>query len=79
MFYGYGEPIYVLLMILSILVNYYMALIMDKSHNKKKWLIIDLIFNLGLLFIFKYTNIFRSLPIYCHLCYLRYHCHIQRC
>ena len=58
MFYGYGEPIYVLLMILSILVNYYMALIMDKSHNKKKWLIIDLIFNLGLLFIFKYTNFF---------------------
>ena len=58
MFYGYGEPIYVLLMILSILVNYYMALIMDKSNNKKKWLIIDLIFNLGLLFIFKYTNFF---------------------
>ena len=58
MFYGYGEPIYVLLMILSILVNYYIALIMDKSNNKKKWLIIDLIFNLGLLFIFKYTNFF---------------------
>ena len=58
MFYGYGEPIYVLLMILSILFNYYIALIMDKSNNKKKWLIISLIFNLGLLFIFKYTNFF---------------------
>ena len=58
MFYGYGEPIYVLLMILSILFNYYIALIMDKSNNKKKWLITSLIFNLGLLFVFKYTNFF---------------------
>ena len=58
MFYGYGEPIYVILMILSILVNYYIALVMDKSSSKKKWLIIDLVFNLGLLFIFKYTNFF---------------------
>ncbi len=58
MFYGYGEPIYVLLMIASILVNYYLAKAMDKSDNKKKWLIIDLIFNLGLLFIFKYSNFF---------------------
>lgn len=58
MFYGYGEPIYVLLMILSILVNYYIALVMDKSNSKKKWLITSLIFNLGLLFVFKYTNFF---------------------
>ena len=36
MFYGYGEPIYVLLMILSILVNYYIALVMDKSNSKKE-------------------------------------------
>ena len=39
MFYGYGEPIYVLLMILSILVNYYIALVMDKSSSKKKGIV----------------------------------------
>lgn len=58
LFYGYGEPIYVLLMILSIIVNYFIVLWMDKSSKSKKWLIIDLVFNLGLLFFFKYTNFF---------------------
>lgn len=58
LFYGYGEPIYVLLMILSIIVNYFIVLWMDKSSKHKKWLIIDLVFNLGLLFFFKYTNFF---------------------
>lgn len=58
LFYGYGEPIYVLLMILSIIVNYFIALWMDKSSKPKKWLIIDLVFNIGLLFFFKYTNFF---------------------
>ena len=58
LFYGYGEPIYILLMILSIVVNYFIVLWMDSSKDKKKWLILDLIFNLGLLFFFKYTNFF---------------------
>lgn len=58
LFYGYGEPIYVLLMILSIIVNYFIVLWMDKSSKPKRWLIIDLVFNLGLLFFFKYTNFF---------------------
>lgn len=58
LFYGYGEPIYVILMVLSIVINYYLALFMNKSKNKKKWLIVDIIFNLGLLAIFKYSNFF---------------------
>lgn len=57
-FYSYGEPIYVLLMILSIVINYFLVLKMDKSKIKKKWLVINLIFNLGLLFFFKYSNFF---------------------
>lgn len=58
LFYSYGEPIYVLLMILSIIVNYYIALLMDKSKKKKSYLVIDIIFNLGLLFLFKYFDFF---------------------
>lgn len=58
LFYGYGEPIYLILMILSIVVNYFIALWMDKSIFKKKWLVVSLVFNLGLLFFFKYTNFF---------------------
>ena len=57
-FYGYGEPIYLILMILSIVINYFMALWMNKSKHKKNWLIIDIVFNIGLLLIFKYSNFF---------------------
>lgn len=58
LFYGYGEPIYILLMIFSIIVNYYLALFMDKYKYKKSFLVGSLLFNLGLLFFFKYTNFF---------------------
>ena len=57
-FYGYGEPIYVLLMILSIVINYFIAILMDKSFKRKMYLVIDIIFNIGLLFLFKYFNFF---------------------
>ena len=58
LFYGYGEPIYLSLMILSIVVNYFIAIIMDRKDNKKLWLVIACVFNLGLLFLFKYSNFF---------------------
>ena len=58
LFYGYGEPIYLSLMILSIVVNYFIAIIMDRKNNKKLWLVIACVFNLGLLFLFKYSNFF---------------------
>ena len=56
-FYAYGEPIYSLLMILSIVVNYFLAILIDK-YNSKKLFIIDVIFNLGLLGVFKQSNFF---------------------
>ena len=40
LFYGYGEPIYLSLMILSIVVNYFIAIIMDRKNNKKLWLVV---------------------------------------
>ena len=58
LFYGYGEPIYLSLMILSIVVNYFIAIIMDRKNNKKLWLVVACVFNLGLLFLFKYSNFF---------------------
>ena len=59
LFYAYGEPMYVLLMIVSILVNSGAAIIIEKQKNstlKKTVLIIDLVFNIGLLFVFKYLG-----------------------
>ena len=56
-FYAWGEPIYVLLMLLSIIVNYIIALKIEKNpKRKKKWIIVDIIFNLGIIGFFKYGN-----------------------
>ncbi len=56
-FYAWGEPVYVILMLLSIIVNYFIALKIEKlKYSKKKWMIIDIIFNLGIIGFFKYGN-----------------------
>lgn len=59
LFYGVGEPYYVLLLVFSILVNYGLGrlILNDKLIKyKKAVLILSLIFNFGLLFTFKYWN-----------------------
>ncbi len=56
-FYAWGEPFYVILIIFSILINYYLTKVMDKTHSKK-WLITIVIINILLLMSFKYTNLF---------------------
>ncbi len=56
-FYAWGEPVYVILMLLSIIVNYFIALKIERrKREKKKWMIIDVIFNLGIIGFFKYGN-----------------------
>ena len=56
-FYAYGEPKYVFLMLLEILVAYFGAIIIDKgSKYKDITLIVVLIIHIGLLGIFKYTD-----------------------
>ena len=49
--------LYVLLMLASIIVNYFAGLLMDKNRKHAKLiLVLDLIFNLGLLGFFKYAS-----------------------
>lgn len=55
-FYAWGEPTFVLLMIVSIFVNYLIALIINKPKMKKISLILLAVFNLSFFFIFKYLN-----------------------
>ena len=58
-FYAWGEPLYVFLMIGSILVNWLIGLGMDKSvRHKKALLVLSVGLNLALLFVFKYTGLF---------------------
>ena len=56
-FYAWGEPLFVLLMIATALVNWFIALIMDKSVNSKKiWAGVAIFYDVALLGIFKYLT-----------------------
>lgn len=56
-FYAWGEPVYVFLMIFSILVNWSMGLAIGKTITRKKlYLIFALVVNLGILGFFKYEG-----------------------
>ncbi len=60
LFYAWGEPVFVLIMIASIVVNYFLGLLIEKNRANKgiSRLIIatTVIFNLSFLFVFKYLG-----------------------
>ncbi|MBS4759260.1 MAG: MBOAT family protein [Clostridium sp.] len=56
-FYAWGEPKYLAVMFLSIMINYLGAILIDKFPKYKTYFfIISILGNLGLLFYFKYFN-----------------------
>ncbi len=56
-FYGWGEPIMVFLMIFSIVINYLAGLLISKNEkHQKAILIISVIIDLGMLGFFKYAG-----------------------
>ena len=58
-FYAWGEPVYVFLMLASIVGNYLMGLWMDQTHGhvrRQLVLLVAVVFNLGILFYFKYYD-----------------------
>lgn len=64
LFYAWGEPKYVFVMLASIIVGYVMGLLTDYYVNKEKikaakWMVaLAVIINLGILFFFKYMGFF---------------------
>ena len=63
LFYGWGEPIYVLLMVLSITSAYLFGFLIEKNRTQnpgraKRAMIWSLAVNLSFLFFFKYYNFF---------------------
>lgn len=69
-FYGWGEPVFILIMIISIVTNYIFGLLIEKHRDNQKrakvFLVLSLIISLGLLAVFKYTgfvsDILRNIP-----------------
>ena len=56
-FYAWGEPVYLLLMIASAAVNWYFGLLIER-RRKKIFLILALVLDLGCLAVFKYAGFF---------------------
>ncbi len=69
-FYGWGEPVFVIIMALSVTVNYICGYFIEKyrdnTRTAKTFLILSVVISLGFLGVFKYTNfitdILRRIP-----------------
>ncbi len=62
LFYGFGEPLYVFLMLFTISADYAFGLFIERSRKgKRAWLVTAVIFNLSLLGFFKYYDLAASL------------------
>ncbi len=61
-FYGWGEPVYIVLMLFSITVNYFAGRMIEKHRAEDKkaraFLIGNIVINLALLMFFKYFDLF---------------------
>jgi alginate O-acetyltransferase complex protein AlgI len=58
-FYAWGEPVYVVLMCASIVINFFLGMLLGKANTgrgRKLFFIISLVFNLGCLAYFKYAG-----------------------
>ncbi|MBE7042966.1 MAG: MBOAT family protein [Ruminococcaceae bacterium] len=59
LFYAWGEPVYILLMLFSILFNYTCGLALGRYQQYKKQILTgSVVVNLGLLFFYKYIDFF---------------------
>ena len=56
LFYAYGEPVYIILLFVSTLLNYFCACLIESSKYKKVILTLAVICNLGIIIVFKYTD-----------------------
>lgn len=72
-FYGWGEPVFVLLMLFSTVVDYTCGHFIDKYRTKNKkiaktWLLVSVVVNLSLLGFFKYagfiTDTLNAIPFF---------------
>ena len=57
-FYSYAGIKFSAILFASVLINYGISILLKKANNKKAFLTLGLVFNVGLLLFFKYTNFF---------------------
>src|SRR5258706_523376 len=59
-FYVAAIPSYLLVLFALIIIDYFAGLKIESTSNKKFWLIISIVANIGMLMFFKYFNFFIS-------------------
>ncbi len=62
-FYMFFKPIYILILFFTIIIDYFTGIYIEKTTNaqqKKKYLVVSLIANIGILAVFKYYNFLNS-------------------
>lgn len=66
-FYAWGESLFIFILLVSIGINFFMGLAIENNACRKKlFLLISLLFNIGILFIFKYlTFVLSNLALIC--------------
>ena len=75
LFYAWGEPIYILLMLCSVLVNFMGGIFMEDHKTHRKGILWGtVLINLGLLGYFKYFNFLAALEI---SRFPRWHCLLE--
>ena len=57
-FYGWWNPLYLILIVISTLIDWFMGLLIGTGRHKKLWLVLSLVANLGLLGFYKYWGFF---------------------
>ncbi len=69
LFYSFGEPVYIILMLGSVLMNYIFGRLLESEKvNRKLCLIFAVVLNIGLLGVFKYAGFFvESINSFCNL------------
>lgn len=60
-FYAWGEPVYVFLMLLSVLVNFFFGLALEKKTRRKLVLALGVAFNILIIGTFKYLGFFAQI------------------
>ena len=65
LFYGWGEPVYILLMMASVTSAYIFGFLIARCRDEKpaqarRWMLVSVLINLSFLFFFKYYNFFAS-------------------
>ena len=60
-FYAFGEPVAVIIMLISIVFNYFLGLQASKEKHDKLACVIAVLVNIGLLFFYKYIGFFTEI------------------